>query len=136
MVRKAPVILPRAISGVIVPSPRNDELWLDSDPSGEADVSPPNSAIQTTELPHAAYLVSHLQPERKMFNKEASDVDFERAPVVSKLPPFQPLSLSLSTGPTLYEEIFGTSTQRESGVRERKGDVGEGHKKSMGWNEF
>jgi hypothetical protein len=136
MVRKAPVIVPRAISGVIVPSPRNDELWLDSGPSSEADVSPPSSAIQPTGLPHAAYLVSPLQLERKMFNKEAIDVDFERAPVVSKLPPFQPLSLSLSLGSTLYEEIFGTSTKRESGVRERKEDVGEEHKKSMGWNEF
>jgi hypothetical protein len=136
MVRKAPVILPRAISGVIVPSPRNDELWLDSGPSSEADVSPPSSAIQPTGLPHAAYLMSPLQPERKISNKEAIDVDFDRAPFVSKLPPFQPLSLSLSLGPTLYEEIFGTSTKRESGVRERKGDVEEEHKKSMDWIEF
>jgi hypothetical protein len=80
--------------------------------------------------------VSPLQPERKIFNKEAIDVDFERALVVSKLPPFQPLSLSLSLGPTLYEEIFGTSTKRESGIRERTGDVGEEHNKSMGWNQF
>jgi hypothetical protein len=129
MVRKAPVILPRAITGIIVPNPRDDELWLNSATSSGAEVSPPSSAIQSTELHNATCLVSPLQPEPKPLDNGTFSVRSDHALGVPKLPPFQPLSLSLDSGPTLCEEIFGPSTKLEAGVCERKKEISDAGKR-------